>query len=453
MATISGHHDSQTTPSVPRPKRIREDGAGSDAARAAIGANRPWIRASIPWTPIALSVAVILSGAAAVRPVRDAASLGDVTEAFLVRPAAYVALAPLSNVLDTLTLLSVRQHIALFAGLWVLFVGWRIWMHRTGRAAWRRHLVAAGIMLLTIVVVYGAAVLMPRPMAYLASRDPNIMRVDFHSHTGASGDARRGFSEDRNRDWHRAAGYDVAFVTDHATVAGAERALADNTVSGLESPMLLQSIEVTWTGEHVSILGAQRTYTGLLTPNLRDVDPGALELASLVPRREPVVIWHHPRRLDRLPAARGASTSGVRAIEISNGAPDGMDEVRPKREAIVAFAQQHNLTLTSGSDNHGWGFAAPNWTLMRPSNWRGLTSEQLALGIERLVRDGGFRATRVVERVVADGAFPPSLALSVVTVPGTMLVTLSTDERVMWLAWIWAAYVATRLARRRRAAA
>lgn len=445
MATISGHHVSQTTRSVPRPKRLRAD-AAAHVPHGPRGAR-------VPWTPIALSLAVIFSGGAAVRPVRDAASLGDVTEAFLARPPGYVALAPLSNVLDTLTLLSVRQHVALFAGLWVLFVAWRIWRHLRAGATWRRHLAAAGVVLLAIVLVDAAVVLLPRPMAYLASRDPNIMRVDFHSHTGASGDARRAFSDDRNRDWHRAAGYDVAFVTDHGTVAGAERALADNAVSGLEVPMLLQSIEVTWTGEHVSILGAQRTYTGLFTQNLRDVDPGALALASAVPGREPVVVWHHPRQLDRLPVARGTSTSGVRAIEISNGAPDGMDEVRPKREAIVAFARQNNLTLTSGSDNHGWGFAAPNWTLMRPSSWRGLASDQLALGIERLIREGGFRATRVVERVVADGTHPLSLALSVLTVPGRMLTTLSTDERVMWLAWIWGVYLGARLALRRRVTA
>lgn len=446
MATISGHQVSQTTRSVSRPKRLRADGAATaDAMHAPF-------QARIPRAPIALSLAVLLSAGAAARPVRDAASLGDVTEAFLVRPAGYVALAPLSNVLDTLTLLSVRQHIALFAGLWVLFSAWRIWRHVKAGTTWRRHLGAAGVMLLAIVAAYAAAVLLPRPMAYLASRDPNIMRVDFHSHTAASGDARRAFSEDRNRDWHRAGGYDVAFVTDHGTVAGAERALADNTLSGLEAPMLLQSIEVTWTGEHVSILGAQRTYTGLLTQNLRDVDPAALELASVVRSREPVVVWHHPRQLDRLPAAAGASAAGVRAIEISNGAPDGMDEVRPKREAIVAFARENNLTLTSGSDNHGWGFAAPNWTLMRPSNWRGLTSDQLALGIERLMREGGFRATRVVERVVADGTNPLLLGLSVVTVPARMLTTLSTDERVMWLAWIWAVYIGARVARRRRTA-
>lgn len=447
MATISGRHVSQTIRFVPRPKRIRADGVPQPEAR------RASLVARVPWTPIVLSLAVIFTTAAAIPPVRDAASLGDVTEVVLVRPAGYVALAPLSTILDTLTLLSVRQHIALFAGLWALFVAWRVWRHLGAGATWRGHLAAAGVMLAVIVLVDAAVVLLPRPMAYLASRDPTIMRVDFHSHTGASGDARRAFSADRNRDWHRAAGYDVAFVTDHGTVAGAERALADNTLSGLESPMLLQSIEVTWTGEHVSILGAQRTYTGLLTQNLRDVDPRALELASLVPSREPVVVWHHPRQLDRLPVARRPSSAGVRAIEISNGAPDGMDEVRPKREAIVALARENNLTLTSGSDNHGWGFAAPNWTLMRPSNWRGLTSDQLAAGIERLIRERGFRATRVVERVVADGTHPLTLGLSVLTVPARMLTTLSADERVMWLAWIWVVFVAARLARRRRMSA
>lgn len=403
----------------------------------------------LPWVPLGLSLAVLLGGAFATRPVRDAANLAETSLAALERPLGYVALAPLSAILDTVTLLSVRQHIALFVGACVLLAAWRAWRHARAGASWRSHGIAACLLLGVTIVTYVAAVFLPRPMAFLVTTDPTVMRLDFHSHTSASRDARQSFSVARSREWHRRAGYDVAYLTDHATVSAAERALVENVVAGYEGPMLLQSIEVTWNGEHVSILGAQRTYTGILTPNLRDVDSAGVALASMVPSREPVIIWHHPRRVDRLPAARGPGTSGVRAIEISNGAPDGMDEVRPKRAAIVALAERANLALTTGSDNHGWGHAAPNWTLLAPTNWRGLRSEPLALLIERAIRERGIGATRVVERVVADGGDPIVLALSVVTVPARMLTTLSGDERVMWLVWIWAIAGAVYLMRRR----
>lgn len=407
--------------------------------------------ARVPWLPIVLSLIVILTAAAARRPVRDAGTLADVSEAYLVKSAGYVALAPLSAVLDTIALMSVRQHIAMLAGLLVLFAMARTIRHVVGAATWRSHFMALAVFFAVFIASYAASVLLPRPMAYLASQEPNIMRADFHSHTSASRDARRGFSVEDNRDWHRRAGYDVAFITDHGTVAGAERGLANNTPSGLDEPMLLQSIEVTWTGEHVSIPGAQRTYTGLLTENLRDVDPQSLRLASLVAGREPVVVWHHPRDLNRLPPATGPRTAGIRAIEIANGAPDTMDEIEPKRAQILALAQRHNLALTTGTDNHGWGYTAPAWTLMRLPTWRGLGGDELTLLVERVIRELGFSGTLAVERVVEYPATGVQLALTVVTVPLMMFRTLANDERVMWLVWIWAAWGIIRWATQRRA--
>jgi hypothetical protein len=277
------------------------------------------------------------------------------------------------------------------------------------------------------------------------------MRVDSHSHTSASGDARRGFSVEATRDWHRRAGYDVVVITDHATVAGAERGLANNTASGLDDPMVVQGIEATWAGEHVSVLGAQRTYTGMLTANLRDVDPDALRLVSLVASREPIVVWHHPRELSRLAPAAGPSTAGVRAVEIANGSPDNMDDVKPKRAQIVALAQRHNLMLTTGSDNHGWGYAAPAWTIMRPTVWRGLSSDELALTLERVIRAAGVGGSRTVERTIPYPAGSAGLALTVASVPLSMLRALSTDERVMWLVWIWAIWGIAQWATHRRA--
>ncbi|MGH7638578.1 MAG: PHP domain-containing protein [Gemmatimonadaceae bacterium] len=427
-----------------------------EPAAAAEHAGKPSRRrllARVPWWPIVLSLIVILTAAGARRPVRDAGTLADVSEAYLVKSSGYVALGPLSAVLDTIALISARQHIAMLAGLLALLALYQATRHVRGRATWRSHFVALAWFLAVFIVSYVAAVILPRPMAYLASREPNIMRVDFHSHTSASRDARRGFGVEDNRNWHRRAGYDVAFITDHGTVAGAERGLANNTPSGLDEPVLLQSIEVTWTGEHVSIPGAQRTYTGVLTENLRDVDPQALRLASLVAAREPIVVWHHPRDLNRLPPAAGPRTAGIRAIEIANGSPDNMDDVEPKRAQIVAFAQRHDFALTTGTDNHGWGYTAPAWTLMRLPTWRGLGGDELTLLIERVIRELGFGGTLAIERVVEYPENGAELALTVVTVPLMMFRTLATDERMMWLLWIWAVWGIIRWATQRRARA
>src|SRR6185503_663306 len=153
----------------------------------------------------------------------------------------------------------------------------------------RAHVISTAFLVLAIIVTYAATLLLPRPMAALVSDNADIIRIDFHSHTAASHDGRPGWSAERNRAWHRDGGYDVAYVTDHATVAAAERGVALNPNPVGEGTVLLQGIEVTWAGEHVDILGAERMYKGLLTPNNRDVDEQALRLASLLPGREPVV--------------------------------------------------------------------------------------------------------------------------------------------------------------------
>jgi hypothetical protein len=248
------------------------------------GADAParWYR-RIPWVSITISLAVIVSSGFALQPVHDAVSGADIAEAYLTRPMGYVLLAPLSAVFDTLVLLSVRQHVALFAGIVVLFAAWRVVRAVMAAPGWRNHLLAAVTLLVTIIAVYGGAALLPRPMAALGTDNANILRVDFHSHTDASHDGRQSVAD--NREWHRRAGFDAAYITDHGSVAGAERALATNPDRAGMGTTLLQSIEVTWDGEHVAILGAQRTYSGLLTPNLRDVDVEGLQLGSVVPNR------------------------------------------------------------------------------------------------------------------------------------------------------------------------
>jgi hypothetical protein len=405
------------------------------------------VRFRIPWTSLIISVLVIASGGLAVQPVRDATTLSDAAEAYLVRPLGYVAMAPVSAVLDMLTLLSAEQHIAIVVGAMVVFAGVRALRLRAG---WRAHLMASVLLVVGILAMYAVAALLPRPMAALVSDNANMVHVDFHTHTSASPDARRSASVERNRAWHRAAGYGVAYVADHASVAGAAQGMASNPSPAAAGVTLLPSIEVTWNAEHVGILGAERTYKGLLTPNLRDVDPQGLQLASLVPGREPVVIWHHPRQMNRLPITREPRSAGVRAIELVNGSPSDITGLRSKRAEIVALAERQNIPLVSGSDNHGWGRTAPAWTILRILDWRGMQSDALALQIEQALRQSGFRGTRVIERRVAHPGSMLELWLTVFIAPWRMLTTISNDERIVWLLWTWALWGATWAWRRRR---
>ena len=416
--------------------------------------------ARLPWLAIVLTVLVLLSALFAISPVRDGATLGPVPEARLALPTSYVAMAPVSEILDTLTLLTVPQHVALLVTAIVLYVVWRAWRLRrrpatTGRA--RREAGRATLFLIGVLLVYAAAAMLPRPMAALVVDVPEVLLVDFHAHTLYSHDGRAGWSADDLRAWHRGAGFDAVYVTDHRSVQGAQRGLDGDPPQAGEGTMLLPGIEVVWDGLHVNLLSAASRYQGLITPSLGDVDPEAIRLASLVPNAEPIVIATIPDDLSKMHPAGGPGTAGVRAVELIDGSPRGLRQSRRDRAQIVHLADSLDLALVVGSDNHGWGHTAPGWTGMQIPGWRGMDADSLAQSIELYLRRGRRGATRVIERVVADpGTSPVMLALTGPIAFWRMLTTLSADERVVWVVWVWAiALIGRGTARwsRRRAAA
>ena len=99
--------------------------------------------------------------------------------------------------------------------------------------------------LIVAAVLYACAAALPRPMAKIAVADPNVVVVDFHSHTNFSGDARKGFTPEENRAWHRGAGFNVAYVSDHRSFGGAESGLHGNPAR-----VLHRSLRVGWEKLH-----------------------------------------------------------------------------------------------------------------------------------------------------------------------------------------------------------
>jgi hypothetical protein len=386
---------------------------------------------------IGITLLVLVSAVFPVDAVRDAATLLPVGEGRLVAPPAYLAIEPISSALDTITLLSIGQHIALFIWVVVLFAVWRVARARSRPTSVRRELVVAAMLLVAIIVTYAAAGLAPRPMAQFVMSDETVIAADFHSHTKYSHDGRPGWTEDDVRAWHRGAGYDVAYITDHRTFEGAERGIAGNPGQAGEGTMLLQGLEVVYRGEHVNVLSAGRRYRGLTTPDLRDMDDQSLAIANMIPSTAPVVIETVPGNLGKIPATTTSGTPAIAAIEIVDGAPRGLSQSRRERGRIVELADSLNLALVVGSDNHGWGRTAPGWTLIRITGWRGMATDSLSRRIEEILRVGRRQATRAVERIVADGTSPVSVAFAGPAIAWRMFTTLSADERVMWLVWTW----------------
>ena len=162
----------------------------------------------LPWLAIALSLVVLVSAAFVVDPVRDAATLLAVGEGRLAMPPAYLAIEPISSVLDTLTLLTVGQHIALFIWVIVAFAVWRIARARRKPVRARNEVIAGLALLVIVVLTYAAAAIAPRPMAQFTMSDETVIAIDFHAHTKYSHDGRPGWTEEDVRAWHRGAGYD-----------------------------------------------------------------------------------------------------------------------------------------------------------------------------------------------------------------------------------------------------
>jgi hypothetical protein len=436
---------------VPRDAAAADHNAGSRYL-APLRRLRPY------WWLLAIVVLVLASAPFATSPVRDAVAGGALPGAALRRSPAYVVLAPLSNVLDLLTLLSLRQHIAVLVTLLLLFAIWWWWRGRimpptvTTRAR-RIARVAArvGVPVVAVVGLYAAGLMLPRPMAALDLDLADVIVVDFHSHTRYSHDGRPDWTPEDNRAWHRDAGFGAAYVTDHRTFEGARDAWANNPPLAAEGVVLLPGIEVVWRGEHVNVLDADRMVRGLLDPPQRDIDEQALRMASLVRGLEPVVVETIPGDVTKIVPATGPGTAGVRAIELIDGAPRGLGQGRRERARILHLADSLNLALVAGSDHHGWGHTASGWTLMYLPGWRGATPSDLASALTTLIRNGGKRSTRVVERYVADTESGLVLPLTAPLVVWGMMRTLSTDERVVWITWAIALFLLMRIRRTRRA--
>ena len=397
-----------------------------------------------------LTLVLGLSAIFPAEPIRNAANFAPVPDARLDRALGYVILGPVSSLFDAMTLFSKEQIIG--------FTVWAIGLYIVARIVWRRPVgitreaIYAVVAFVALLLVYGAAVIMPRPMARLVKTRNDVIAVDFHSHTERSHDGRPGWSARDVQDWHTAGGYDVAYITDHRTLQGAQEGIRlDSALVGQElRATILPGIEVFFHGEHINILNAGTRYRGITTPDLMSIADTALAYASMIPNAEPVLIETIPGNLDMVIPHSGPGSAGVRAIEIVAGSPRGMTQVKRDHDRIVTMADTLNLALVVGSDNHGWGKTAPGWTLLRiPGAWRTYTPEALANVIDEIIRKAGRYSTLPVERTTAS-ASPIAIAFTMPVVVWTVMRTLSGGERIAWLFWMWIPVLAAWLTIRRK---
>ena len=433
--------------SIPSGRRAKEDELAtaiqldelSSKRRSPPGDGRVRRRSWLP--PLVLTALMVTCALYTAPPIEaasglpSAATLGET----LRLPAGYVAISPVSELLDALTLLTPGQHGAVLAWIFAAFLLRRILRWRRSRRwrplSLRREAAGFGVFLAVYAGVYAVGLLVPRPMAAISLSDDDALAVDVHSHTSASHDGRPGFDAEANRRWHSAAGFAAAYVTDHVAFTGTEAGMSRNPARASQGTMLLPGIESALPGAHVMVLGARREM-GI------DRD-GTLDLARLRATPGLDVVLAFPARLAGVP-----SRIALNAVEGSDGAPRGLRDTRMHVVQIRAFAAARGLARVAGSNNHGWGRTAAAWTVLRIPGWRGMTAAALDSAIRATIRRGS--GVRVVLRAAV--APPASNAAWMATpflVSWEILRRISPTERMVWLAWIWGAFALSALRRRR----
>jgi len=399
--------------------------------------------------PLSITLAVGVTAVFSLSPLVDAVQPHSTAAASLKTPFLYDILAPASNVLDALTLLSPAQYWATFALCLVIALApgivrsWR----RPREIRLRSTIVTCFRCVGVTVAVVGTMLMLWRPMAALSLTDSDLIAVDFHSHTSASHDGRWGFDAEQNREWHQSSGFNAAYITDHRTFAGALRAADRNPTVAGGGVTLLPGIELRDGNEHPILLGASPARTRITSADLEgamvETDGG---------QAPPILLLTMPGNITQVPPRERTGSIRLAGIEISDGSPRGFAQTARDGKEILALAEKMHLAPVAGSDNHGWGRAAPAWSVLRIPGWRHMAPASLDIAIRQAILARAPGTTDVIaRRTVAAPSGRMEAAMSGVAVVVLMLRTMNLRERLSWILWSWgAALLSLARARRRR---
>ena len=395
--------------------------------------------------PLLVSALVVVSALASIPALHDAATGQPFPFARLAHPLGYLAGAPLFGLWDTLSLLTVSQHYATIATLILLYIVHRALTPRGKGSLPRRaalRALRALAFLAALLGFYAAAALVPRPMTGIALDSPDLVAVDFHSHTNHSHDGWARFTAARNRAWHEAGGFHAAYITDHYTWAGIDDALPANPSRAGERTVLLSGMEVRLRDRHTNILGDRDRYVFALDSTWRHLDPDSIAAARQRGAAPPTMLYTIPGPVDQIVPFTPGFPAGVVGVELSDGAPRGLEQAKAERGEILALADSMDLAVVAGANLHGWGRTVAAWSVMRLPGWRDMSPGELGGAIEAALHEDRRRAVTVVERRMP---YHHGSAVKVAaTVPWLLwehFRMLTVAERLSWLIWagLWAA--------------
>ncbi len=379
--------------------------------------------------PLFISGLVLMSQAFPLpSPVRDAATGSWVSGFSLRGPFLYNVFAPFCGIADRLTLLSYHQLIVFLVYLAVaalLGLGFR-----KGSAA------------LVLFLLFAAwVVLAPRPTGRLEARDPDVLIIDFHSHSNVSHDGRKSFTAESNMLWHREQGYGASFITDHNRIESAQKAKAISRGDWKESHYRsLEGEEVSLYRTHLVTLGVHERIDN--QPYDSDAKKIPLFIADMHKKKIPVIAsipeywWYHWDG-SVLGTVDDFIRWGIDGFEILNSAPKALDFPPAYRRHIVELCRAHHLPMTGISDNHGWGYATAAWNAVTIPGWQAMNPDQLEEAVLQTFKTKGFGAIQVLERARYNPESVPGL-LAAPFLDGVIYWrSLEPLQAVSWVVWIW----------------
>lgn len=351
----------------------------------------------------------------------------------LALPVTYQLLSPLSRTLDMLSLLSATQHWFVLGSAVLLYLGIRGYRHRSRRRISPvRELASLGKYFLGLAAVYLAVALLPRPMARLSLADRDLIVVDFHSHTNESHDGRPGFTLEANRAWHEKAGFTAVYISDHRKYLGLAFLRAELPPKP-HTATLLPAFEAREVGAHVVVLG-------MPVSESEDPERHLTKLIGQAPNIDTLpfqMILTLPDELGAIELAKLKSSGKLTAIELDDGSPRGLGQTDMSHDRILGDAAALNLSLVAGSNNHGWGFTADAWNVMRIPSWYRMSPVVIDSAIRSsLENERKAAVTLIYRRRVPTSHSIFGNALVLPRIIWDMLTTLTWTERGIWAVWI-----------------
>ncbi len=337
-------------------------------------------------------------------PVRDIIN-GNFVEGLTVHyPVIYTLFAPVFQIADRVTILSIRQLLIFMIYINVVWVVWRaIALFSKGvkiRAVFAEIVRFIGINAFVLLCIF-LFILVPRPLLTVEVSDPEVMVLDFHTHTNRSWDVRQTATLSKQIQFRRSGGFDAFFVTNHnSRYSALETNAATAAIAGSTIPIPFRGEEISQSSFNLIVLGPDVENPDTDSPELNKARNPLLKnrdnSETLVIATVDVDWWKHPEILDPFVLA------GLNGIELAKSSPKGLDLTVEDRERMVRYARKNNLIITGASDNHGFGSTDYVWNLLRLPGWRTMKPAELERAVLLEIRKLRPGALTIVTRIKAE---------------------------------------------------